>query len=77
MRWKGKLKNVHQKKVKTLTRVSFSIPRKKVSQMTKGKYEKCLEPEGLLKIEGWTKDYLTNEQITHNMHISGENLKIK
>ena len=42
--------------------------------MAKGKYEKWLEPEGLLKIEGWARDGLTDEQIARNMGISRETL---
>lgn len=38
--------------------------------MAKGKYEEWLEPEGLLKIEAWARDGLTDEQIAHNMGIS-------
>lgn len=38
--------------------------------MAKGKYEYWLTSEGLLKIEGWARDGLTDEQITHNMGIS-------
>lgn len=38
--------------------------------MAKGKYEEWLEPEGLLKIEGWARDGLTDEQIAYNMGIS-------
>lgn len=37
--------------------------------MAKGKYKKWLEPEGLLKIEGWARDGLTDEQIASNMGI--------
>lgn len=37
--------------------------------MAKGKYEEWLEPEGLLKIQGWARDGLTEEQIAHNMGI--------
>ena len=37
--------------------------------MAKGKYQKWLEPEGLLKIEGWARDGLTDEQIAQNMDI--------
>lgn len=36
----------------------------------KGKYQKWLEPEGLLLIEGWARDGLTDEQIAKNMGIS-------
>lgn len=38
--------------------------------MAKGKYQRWLEPEGLLLLEGWTRDGLTDEQIAHNMGIS-------
>lgn len=38
--------------------------------MAKGKYQKWLEPEGLLKIEGWAHDGLTDEQIAVNMGIN-------
>ncbi|MCD8160921.1 MAG: helix-turn-helix domain-containing protein [Clostridiales bacterium] len=34
--------------------------------MAKGKYEKWLEPEGLLLLEGWARDGLTDEQIAKN-----------
>lgn len=37
--------------------------------MAKGKYAEWLEPEGLLKIEGWAKDGLTDEQIAQNIGI--------
>lgn len=42
--------------------------------MAKGKYEEWLEPEGLLKIEGWARDGLTDEQIAENMGIRRETL---
>lgn len=38
--------------------------------MAKGKYREWLEPEGLLKIEGWARDGLTDEQIANNIGIS-------
>lgn len=37
--------------------------------MAKGKYEYWLTPEGLLKLEAWARDGLTDEQIAHNMGI--------
>lgn len=37
--------------------------------MAKGKYEQWLTPEGLLKIEGWARDGLTDVQIAENMGI--------
>ena len=42
--------------------------------MAKGKYQEWLEPEGLIKIEGWARDGLTDEQIAHNMCISPSTL---
>ena len=39
------------------------------------KYEEWLEPEGLLLIEGWARDGLTEEQIAHNMGVSYSSLK--
>lgn len=42
--------------------------------MAKGKYEEWLEPEGLLKIEGWARDGLTDEQIAENMGICRDTL---
>ena len=38
--------------------------------MAKGKYEKWLEPDGLLRIQGWARDGLTDEQIARNMGIN-------
>ena len=35
----------------------------------KGKYRDWITEEGLLKIEGWARDGLTDEQISHNMGI--------
>lgn len=34
--------------------------------MAKGKFQKWLEPDGLLLLEGWARDGLTDEQIAHN-----------
>jgi hypothetical protein len=42
--------------------------------MAKGKYEEWLTPEGLLLIEGWARDGLTDEQISHNMGITRKTL---
>lgn len=43
--------------------------------MAKGKYEYWITPEGLLKIEGWARDGLTDEQIAQNMGISYSTLR--
>ena len=44
--------------------------------MAKGKYEYWLSPEGVLLIEGWARDGLTDEQIAHNMGITRETLRV-
>lgn len=44
--------------------------------MAKGKYEYWLSPDGVLLIEGWARDGLTDEQIAHNMGISVKTLWI-
>lgn len=38
--------------------------------MAKGKYHQWLTDEGLLRIQGWARDGLTDIQIAHNMGIS-------
>lgn len=38
------------------------------------KYEYWLTPEGLLKLEAWARDGLTDEQIAKNVGISRETL---
>lgn len=38
--------------------------------MAKGKYEEWLRPDNLLRIEGWARDGLTDEQIAKNIGIS-------
>ena len=43
--------------------------------MAKGKYQEWLTPEGLLKIEGWARDGLTDEQIAQNMGIAYSTLR--
>lgn len=42
--------------------------------MAKGKYEKWLEPDNLILLEGWARDGLTDDQIAHNMGIRRETL---
>lgn len=42
--------------------------------MAKGKYEYWLTPEGLLKLEAWARDGLTDEQIAQNMDIDSATL---
>ena len=38
--------------------------------MAKGKWQEWIEPDGLLLLEGWARDGLTDEQIAHNIGIS-------
>lgn len=38
------------------------------------KYDEWITEEGLLKIEGWARDGLTNEQIAHNIGIARQTL---
>lgn len=38
--------------------------------MAKGKYQKWLEPESLILLEGWARDGLTDEQIASNIGIN-------
>ncbi len=40
----------------------------------RGKYEEWLTEEGLIKLEGWARDGLTNEQIAHNIGINPDTL---
>ena len=45
-----------------------------VRKIAKGKYEYWLTPEGLLLIEGWARDGLTNEQIAEKMGVTQSTL---
>ena len=42
--------------------------------MAKGKYIDWIEPEGLLKLEGWDRDGLVDEQIAQNIGIAASTL---
>ena len=42
--------------------------------VARGKYQQWLEPDGLLLLEGWARDGLTDEQIAHNMGITAKTL---
>ncbi|MCD8340635.1 MAG: helix-turn-helix domain-containing protein [Clostridiales bacterium] len=42
--------------------------------MAKGKYEKWLEPEGLLLLEGWARDGLTDDEIAKKIGCSASTL---
>jgi transposase-like protein len=45
-----------------------------VSRMAKGKYEYWLTPDGLLRLEAYARDGLTDEQIAHNLGITAKTL---
>ena len=38
--------------------------------MAKGKYHEWLTPDGLIKLEGWARDGMTDGQIAHNIGIT-------
>lgn len=38
--------------------------------MAKGKFQRWLEPDGLILLEGWARDGLTDEQIANKMGIN-------
>lgn len=44
--------------------------------MAKGKYEYWLSPDGLLLLEGWARDGLTDEEISKNMGIAYSTLRV-
>lgn len=44
--------------------------------MAKGKYKEWLTPEGLLKLEGWARDGLTDKQIAENIGITEQTLNV-
>lgn len=39
-----------------------------------GKFAEWLTPDGLLRIEGWARDGLTDEQIAHNIGVTAKTL---
>jgi len=45
-----------------------------MSVSRKGKYHDWITKEGLLKIEGWARDGLTDKQIAHNIGITEQTL---
>lgn len=46
------------------------MPKEKQNKRSRGKYEYWLTDEGLIKIEGWAKDGLTDKQIAHNVGVA-------
>lgn len=43
--------------------------------MAKGRYQKWLEKENLILLEGWKRNGLTDEQIAHNMGVNPRTLE--
>lgn len=54
--------------------VTWLLKRDGGGSVAKGKYEYWLTPEGLVLLEGWARDGLTDEQIAHNMGIASSTL---
>ena len=44
--------------------------------MASGKYQEWLTDDGLLRIEGWARDGLTDKQIARNMGVSEQTLNV-
>ena len=44
--------------------------------IARGKYQEWLEPDGLILLQGWARDGLTEEQIAHNIGITRETLRV-
>ncbi len=44
--------------------------------MAKGKYQKWLEEDNLIKLQGWARDGLTDKQIAHNIGITEQTLNV-
>lgn len=44
--------------------------------MAKGKYQQWITKEGLLKLEGWARDGLTDKQIAHNIGVTEQTLNV-
>lgn len=44
--------------------------------MAIGKYQEWLEPDGILRLEAWARDGLTDEQIAHNIGITAKTLYV-
>lgn len=50
------------------------MSKKKNKGGRRGKYHAWITDEGLIKLEGWARDGLTNEQISHNVGINPDTL---
>ena len=44
--------------------------------MAKGRYHEWLTPQGIIALEGWARNGLTDEQIAHNVGISTKTLYV-
>lgn len=52
----------------------MTIIKKGLVTIAKGKYQEWLTPDGLLIIQGWARDGLTDEQIANNMGVRRQTL---
>lgn len=53
----------------------FNTRRTEVIDLAKGKYAEWLEEDNLIRLQGWARDGLTDEQIAHNAGINRDTLK--
>lgn len=51
-------------------------PERRREPVAQGKYEYWLTPEGLVLLQGWARDGLSEEQISHNMGVSASTLRV-
>lgn len=51
------------------------MEKREVVTVAKGKYQRWLTPEGLLLLEGWARDGLTDEQIAQKMGVGYSTLQ--
>lgn len=52
----------------------FNTRRTEVIDLAKGKYAEWLEEDNLIRLQGWARDGLTDEQIAHNIGINVKTL---
>lgn len=73
-RYSWNRKGTRTKKKKVCVQNNKGAPEVDEPNVKKGKHQEWIEPDGLLKIEGWARDGLTYEQIATNMGIARSTL---